>query len=179
MKPIRSDEQLIDEFLTGPKDESESAFETLVKRHGPMVLAICRHILRRNHDAEDAFQTTFLVLARRPAPSTIARSWRTGSARWPTESPFERGNVAPDPHRGWRFRRWKNLARDLSTLRVATSSGCSSARRSMACPRSTARWCCTPTWKARATSKSPGCFDVRSAQSRGGCRGPATCCEHG
>ena len=63
MKPNRSDEQLIDEFLSGAKDESESAFETLVERHGPMVLAICRHILRRNHDAEDAFQATFLVLA--------------------------------------------------------------------------------------------------------------------
>jgi RNA polymerase sigma factor (sigma-70 family) len=65
MKPIRSDEQLIDQFLTGQKDDSESAFETLVKRHGPMVLGVCRHVLRRTQDAEDAFQSTFLALARK------------------------------------------------------------------------------------------------------------------
>ena len=65
MKPIRSDEQLIDQFLTGQKVDSESAFETLLKRHGPMVLGVCRHVLRRDQDAEDAFQATFLVLARK------------------------------------------------------------------------------------------------------------------
>jgi len=65
MKPIQSDEQLIDTFLTGEKEDSETAFETLVKRHGPMVLGVCRHVLRRNQDAEDAFQATFLVLARK------------------------------------------------------------------------------------------------------------------
>jgi RNA polymerase sigma factor (sigma-70 family) len=65
MKTIRSDEQLIDTFLTGKKEESETAFETLVKRYGPMVLGVCRHVLRRNQDAEDAFQATFLVLARK------------------------------------------------------------------------------------------------------------------
>jgi DNA-directed RNA polymerase specialized sigma24 family protein len=64
MKSIRSDEQLIDEFLTGPKEDSETAFETMVKRHGPMVLAVCRDILRRQQDAEAAFQSTFLALAR-------------------------------------------------------------------------------------------------------------------
>lgn len=65
MKPIRSDEQLIDQFLTAQKEDSESAFETLLKRHGPMVLGVCRHVLRRDQDAEDAFQATFLVLARK------------------------------------------------------------------------------------------------------------------
>jgi RNA polymerase sigma factor (sigma-70 family) len=65
MKPIRSDEQLIDQFLTGPKEDSERAFTTLVKRHGPMVLGVCRHVLHQDQDAEDAFQATFLALARR------------------------------------------------------------------------------------------------------------------
>jgi RNA polymerase sigma factor (sigma-70 family) len=41
------------------------AFEALVARHGPMVLATCRAVLKSEHDVEDAFQTTFLVLARK------------------------------------------------------------------------------------------------------------------
>jgi RNA polymerase sigma factor (sigma-70 family) len=65
MKPIRSDLLLIDTFLTGVKADSESAFETLVKRHGPLVLGVCRHVLRQHQDAEDAFQATFLALARK------------------------------------------------------------------------------------------------------------------
>jgi RNA polymerase sigma factor (sigma-70 family) len=52
----------------------ESAFEVLVARHGPMVLATCRAILKHEQDVEDAFQATFLVLARK------ARSVRAGDA---------------------------------------------------------------------------------------------------
>jgi RNA polymerase sigma factor (sigma-70 family) len=59
-----TDGQLIEEFLGG-REESEAAFRVLIQRHGPMVLGICRRILRDEHAAEDAFQATFLVLVKK------------------------------------------------------------------------------------------------------------------
>jgi RNA polymerase sigma factor (sigma-70 family) len=66
---VRSDSQLLGDFLS---TREESAFRTLVLRHGPMVLGVCRRILSDGHLAEDAFQATFLVLARR-AGSIVPR----------------------------------------------------------------------------------------------------------
>ena len=56
-----TDREMLERFVTG---RDEDAFEGLVVRHGPMVLGLCRQILRDAHEAEDAFQATFLVLAR-------------------------------------------------------------------------------------------------------------------
>src|SRR5216683_2832435 len=58
----RSDSQLLDDFSTC---RDETAFAALVARHGPMVLRVCRRVLNHEQDAEDAFQATFLVLARK------------------------------------------------------------------------------------------------------------------
>lgn len=60
-----TDAQLLERFATRDRDAAEFAFSALVDRHGPMVMRVCRLVLRNEHDAHDAFQATFLVLVRR------------------------------------------------------------------------------------------------------------------
>ena len=59
-----SDGDLLDRFISREDETQSAAFEVLVDRHGPMVLDVCRNVLRDYHEAEDAFQATFLILAR-------------------------------------------------------------------------------------------------------------------
>lgn len=60
-----TDGQLLERFATRRGEASELAFAALVERHGPMVLRACRSVLGDHHEAMDAFQATFLVLARK------------------------------------------------------------------------------------------------------------------
>ncbi len=60
-----SDALLLDRFLEEQGRGSEAAFEVIVRRHGPMVMRLCHGVLRDDHAADDAFQATFCVLARR------------------------------------------------------------------------------------------------------------------
>src|ERR671917_455050 len=60
-----TDGQLMERFATRRDEGAEMAFAALVERHGPMVLRVCRGILRDDHEAMDACQATFLVLARK------------------------------------------------------------------------------------------------------------------
>ena len=66
--------ELLERFLSR---RDESAFTFLVRRHGPMVLGVCRRILGDPHEAEDVFQATFLVLVRRTR--SIRRKESVGS----------------------------------------------------------------------------------------------------
>ena len=60
-----TDGQLLERFATGEGEGAELAFAALLERHGPMVLRVCRASLADAHDAEDAFQATFLVLVKK------------------------------------------------------------------------------------------------------------------
>jgi RNA polymerase sigma factor (sigma-70 family) len=75
-----SDGQLLERFIA---TREEAPLEVLVERHGPMVWGVCRRVLRDHHDAEDAFQATFLVLARKAAsivPREKVGNWLYGVA---------------------------------------------------------------------------------------------------
>src|SRR5262245_13351778 len=103
------DAQLLERFST---QRDEAAFELLVWRHGGMVLRTCRRLLRDAHEAEDAFQATFLALARRAdsvgrgsvggwlyqVAYRVALRARARRARWEArEQPADRRAGPPDP----------------------------------------------------------------------------------
>jgi RNA polymerase sigma factor (sigma-70 family) len=72
--------QLLEDYISR---RDEAALAALVQRHGPMVWGVCRRVLRHHHDAEDAFQATFLVLVRKAAsivPRQMVANWLYGVA---------------------------------------------------------------------------------------------------
>src|SRR5262249_13560589 len=70
-----SDRALLQRFTSRHDDV---AFKTILRRHGPMVMRVCQRWLKRREDAEDVFQATFLVLARKAGTLT----WRESIGSW-------------------------------------------------------------------------------------------------
>ncbi len=103
-----TDGQLLERFASHRGAEAEPAFTALVMRHGPLVFGVCQSLLRNPHDAEDAFQATFMVLAR-----------KAGSIRQPDRlGPWLHG-VA---HRTARRLKDKNARRKTHEAEAAVSS---------------------------------------------------------
>jgi RNA polymerase sigma factor (sigma-70 family) len=74
------DAELLRRYLAG---RDPSALEPLVRRHGGMVLGVCRRVLGNRYDAEDAFQATFLVFVRKAGsvrPGALVGPWLYGVA---------------------------------------------------------------------------------------------------
>ena len=84
--------ELLGRFATRDSVAAQQAFEAIVHRHGPMVLGVCRRVLRDEHTAEDAFQATFLVLASRPTRSATRTRWAPGCMGSLHGSPGGRGS---------------------------------------------------------------------------------------
>jgi len=79
-----TDGQLVERFVVADVKSAELAFAALVARHGPMILGVCRRILKDPHDSADAFQATFLVLVRKATTLRVDDSlgrWLHGVSR--------------------------------------------------------------------------------------------------
>jgi RNA polymerase sigma factor (sigma-70 family) len=109
-----TDGLLLDRYVT---ERDEAAFAALVQRHGRLVLNVCRRMLRREHDVEDAFQATFLLLVRRAnsihrreavaswlygVAYRVAAKARAQNARRPVAAETLDLPAEPDEARAWR-----------------------------------------------------------------------------
>src|SRR5262249_52307046 len=113
-----SDRELLRRYVAG---REEAAFVALLRRHGPMVLSVCHRAGGDLHDAEDAFQATFLVLARQAGASRKQESvaaWLHGvahrlalAARWRGDRRQARERRAADMRRtaGAPDKAWQEL----------------------------------------------------------------------
>jgi RNA polymerase sigma factor (sigma-70 family) len=104
-----TDAQLLENFVA---HRDEPSFEVLVWRHGAMVLGVCKRVLRDSHEAEDAFQATFLVFARKAGSvgrGEVVAAWlykvayrialrlRASAAKRPTPGELADDLPAPEP----------------------------------------------------------------------------------
>ena len=117
-----SDAELLERFRSRSDDAAAHAFEGLVLRHGPMVFDVCNKVLDNAHDAQDAFQATFLILATRArsirrqtsvgswlhgVALRVARRARSDAARRRVHERRIAEMTGYEAHRGNHARRWR------------------------------------------------------------------------
>ena len=168
-----SDSQLLERFLASGSG-SGAEFDVLMARHGPMVLGVCRRILRDSHAADDSFQATFLVLVRRAQAIRRRESlgpWLHGVAR----RVALRARAADSVRR----EREARVAIDpAAAVGIPSPVPMTLARRctlrSIACRRSTARRWCSAAFRGGRSRRPLGSLDGRPARSADVWLGPAT-----
>jgi RNA polymerase sigma factor (sigma-70 family) len=109
-----SDGELLQRYIDSRED---AAFAALMRRHGPMVLNVCRRILRHGQDAEDAFQATFFVLARKAA--AIAKRESVGSWLYGVAYRLAHKAKAERDRRRWQERRAETTPPDSPLCEAA------------------------------------------------------------
>jgi hypothetical protein len=151
-----ADAHLLERFVAG---RDMAAFEALAQRYGPLVLGVCRRVLGNTHDAEDAFQATFLIFARRAASiqsQGAVGSWLCGTAY----------RVSLKAKAGIARRRAQERNAGTTMVTPNKENEAASTKSSIACRRSIASRWCSATWKARPTRPPP----ASSAGRRAPCR---------
>jgi RNA polymerase sigma factor (sigma-70 family) len=111
-----TDRQVLERFAAGDQD----VFAVLLRRHGPLVWGICRRELGHEQDAEDVFQATFLVLARKAGTG----QWQASVARWLFETAYR---LASETRR--KARRLEARHRRVSPARASSPAPASEAAR--------------------------------------------------
>ena len=113
------DTQLLERFAA---QRDELAFATLVVRHGPLVWAVCRSILRNPHDVEDAFQATFLILVQKAHSLWVGDSL----CRWLYRVSYRASQQvrAQRDRAAVKSRPWPSLSRSRRTEKHATRCWC-------------------------------------------------------
>ena len=170
-----TDGQLLERFATRRGEAAELAFAALVERHGPLVLRVCRSVLRDEHDAQDAFQATFLVLATRAeslwvrdslAPWLHAVAYRVALCARGVGRPLAEARAS-------RARPEEAVGRSSSGEDRGPRRGGPRGDRA-GCRSITASRSCSATWRAARTTRRPGTSAGRSARSRAGRLGDAS-----
>ena len=140
-----TDRQLLERFTARRDAAGDAAFAALVTRYGPMVLHVCRQLLGDRHDAEDAFQAVFLVLARKARSirdPDLLGTWLYGVAI----RTARKARARLDRRR--RHEESDSDGQRVSGFNEALSSRRSSRSRSRRSPASRSRFC---------TTRSSGC----------------------
>ena len=155
-----TDAQLLERFTRRRDDDAEAAFAALVSRHGPMVRRACRSLVADPNDADDVFQATFLVLARKAGTirrpellgnwlyGTVQRAVRTLRTRSARRLKHETREAAMARMRPRPIRTGSNAKRHAARR----PSSCT--RRSPGCPQPAGRPWCSATWRAGSRRRS-------------------------
>ena len=172
-----TDRQLVERFAARRDPIAEVAFAALVRRHGAMVLRVCRSILRDHHDAQDAFQATFLILARKAGSLRVADSlgpWLHGVACRVAST-----SKAAAARRRAHESKAARLAATFIDESARTICPRSSTKRSTGCPIDIVPRSSSATWRGAPTKRQRGNSDGRSERSRAVWHAAANACEFG